>query len=538
MKRLIGILLVAAVVVTMIVVAGAAETEKKIVFTADAAEVKAGDIVTVTLSLEGFEDCDTFMFYDPIYNEDALEWVGGEWLIDGLMSDYITDSRMKDGVEQGLSGVIYAEDAVDPGEAADVVNFQFEVLEETGLEEISFSVIAKNGDTVLSKNADVVPAEVTLGAEAANDEPVPTTNKHSVNYQIGLIEPWFVRINFSVKTSDRVQIDYDTFSDYGAYAIRKSDLENADAVISEKLYDAILDNENTVAYTKGYEVGVEEADNHAVFRSGNYLSMRYREGLYTYEMSDPIVYFFWYRDSEGLHYSPIVSKAVSDLVASGKDNTNFGDLERDVYEKMYTLENDVLAYRSQFDEIPELIEQTYYTVADSRLGDPSSDAPYKFSRSIQMILIEPWGLRINASAKDASTSAVLNYSALEDYGIVIYHSKDKQGPANTAAMLNEEDAYVFSAENGNAFVEGNYFCARYNQNIFTYQLDTTLFYMFYVKIDGQYYYSNVASTNIKEQIEKNIADTSGKFGEAEVNVYEDMVALYQSVTTYRADYFN
>lgn len=166
MKRLIGILLVAAVVVTMIVVAGAAETEKKIVFTADAAEVKAGDIVTVTLSLEGFEDCDTFMFYDPVYNEDALEWIGGEWMIDGLMSDYVMESIPVNDVEQGLSGVLYAEEAIDLAEA-DVATFEFEVLQETGLEEIGFNVIAKNGDAVLSNNVEVVPAEVTLGAEAA-----------------------------------------------------------------------------------------------------------------------------------------------------------------------------------------------------------------------------------------------------------------------------------------------------------------------------------------------------------------------------------
>jgi len=537
MKRLIGILvLVAAVIVTLIVVAGAAETEKNIVFTADMSEAQVGDTITVTLSLEGFEDCDTFMFYDPIYNEDALEWVGGEWLIDGLMSDYYTEAEMNGGAE-GRSGVLYAEDAIAL-EAADVVNFRFEVLEETGAEEISFSVIAKNGDTVLSENAEVVTAQIMLGESAEEDVPVPTTNKHSVNYQVGLIEPWFVRINFTVKTSDKVQIDYDTFSDYGAYAIRKSDLDNADVVIADKLYDDILNNENTISYTKGVEVGVEEADNHAVFRSGNYLSMRYREGLYTYEMSDPIVYFFWYRDSEGLHYSPIVSKAISELVAAGKDNTNYGTLERDVYEKMYTLENDILTYRSQFDEIPELVSQTYYTVADSDLGTPNADVLYKFSRSLQTILIEPWGLRINASAKDADTGTVLNYNALEDCGIIIYHSPDKQGPADAAAMLNEENAFVFSMENGNAFIEGNYFCARYNQNIFTYQLDTALFYTFYVKVDGQYYYSSVANTNIKGQIEKNIADTSGKYGEEELNVYKDMVALYQSITTYREDYFN
>ncbi len=132
MKRLIGILvLVAAVIVTLIVVTGAEETDKKIVFTADVSEAQVGDTITATLSLEGFEDCDTFMFYDPIYNEDALEWVGGEWLIDGLMSDYYTEAEMNGGAE-GRSGVLYAEDAIAL-EAADVVNFRFEVLEETGL---------------------------------------------------------------------------------------------------------------------------------------------------------------------------------------------------------------------------------------------------------------------------------------------------------------------------------------------------------------------------------------------------------------------
>ena len=161
MKRLIGVLLLAAVVVTMIVVAGAAETEKKIVFTADTAEAKVGDTVTVTLSLEGFENCDTFMFYDPEYNTEALEWTGGSWMINGLMSDYVMDSSVVNRLEQGRSDVLYAEKPIELSDK-DVATFEFRVLKETGLEEIGFNVIAKNGDTVLSKNAEVVNAEVRL----------------------------------------------------------------------------------------------------------------------------------------------------------------------------------------------------------------------------------------------------------------------------------------------------------------------------------------------------------------------------------------
>ena len=378
--------------------------------------------------------------------------------------------------------------------------------------------------------------------------PVESTNKYSVNYQIGLIEPWFLRINFIVKDSSGVTLDPATFYDYGAYAIRKSELENADSVIANKNYDELIKSASTTAYIKGTEVSVHEPDNRAMFRAWDkdnnryVLGFRYREQIYTYEMNDPIVYFCWYVDDEGLHYSPIVQKNIIELVKSERDKlgtaANKSEEETklyDVYRTMAQLYDAVIAHRGT--GASSLESPALYTVAESSLGTPAENTVYKFSGSNNVLFVEPWGLRINARVATKTDNSTLNYDSLDDYGIVVYHAINGDVPQNAAEMLMKQNAYVFSKSHGNtwqAVVNGNNnFYTRYMNQVYTYQLDSTICYMFYIRVNDDYYYSSVASKNIKDLASAGIGNTAYK--PTEQAVVKAIVDLSTAVKIYRAD---
>lgn len=371
------------------------------------------------------------------------------------------------------------------------------------------------------------------------EEPVtPTNNRHYINYQVGLIEPWFLRVNLRVADRATTEtVDYTQFEDYGAYFIRRSQLDDPSVDKGALTYADLIADADTTAYQKGVEVDVTQPDNHAVFVDGEYLGVRFREGIYTYEMSDPILYVFWYVDGTGKHFTNVVEINLSSHIDTCITNTKFGPLERDVYAKISKLEEDIVDYRNRFEGKKEVEPQTLYTVGQSNLGAPNTSKTYRFAANQQLTLIEPWGLRINVKVTERATGALCDYTTADDYGVILYHSPDGTGPVSTDEMLAMSNAYVFSKSNGNAFVDGEYIGIRYNEDIFTFQLDTTFYYMAYYVVDGQYYYTGVPTVNIYDHANACIADTTGRYPDYEKAVYADMVALCDSVTAYREDYF-
>ena len=77
--------------------------------------------------------------------------------------------------------------------------------------------------------------------------------------------------------------------------------------------------------------------------------------------------------------------------------------------------------------------------------------------------------------------------------------------------------------------------ATYNKDIFTYQLDSNMYMMYFVQDGENFYYSRVFSANIKGQATDFAGNSS--IGEKERNVYPAMVDLYNAITAYRDDYF-
>jgi len=166
MKKIICLSAAATLIAALAIGAGAAE-EKKVILTPSAGTVSVGEEVTVTISVENLERGNTFMFYDPDYNTDYLEWIDGEWLLgDATLSDYVmTSSESADGEEQGRSGVFYTDGTPVSGDVA-IATMKFRVLQEFDEpQKVSCSVIVKNDNETELAEVGVVSGEIAMEEE-------------------------------------------------------------------------------------------------------------------------------------------------------------------------------------------------------------------------------------------------------------------------------------------------------------------------------------------------------------------------------------
>ena len=370
-------------------------------------------------------------------------------------------------------------------------------------------------------------------------EDIEVNYSYAQTAQIGLIEPWNLKANLAVimgEEGSQYLADYSTFKDYGAYFIRKSELGIEGATQDNITAEDIIGNEKAVK--KSHLAGEATID-------GDYLTATYDKGIYTYEMSDSVFVQFYFEDAFGVHYAPIRERNIKDLLDARKNNpTDFpNELERNVYTSMSRLESDVLTYRAQFDEIAEVKAQDAPTLAEYVAANGAFEAEtvekYDFWHTVQLILIEPWGLKLNAYALDENEELV-DYTSVEEYGTIVYYdTEDKISGTMTAdELMSYDDAYVFSSKNGDAEIDGSYMTALYNKGIYTYQLDSNAYVMFYIKDEDGYHYGDVKVRNAYQLAKARSTDTSGDFSELEKIIYADMVDMYDRVNTYRDDYFS
>jgi len=362
--------------------------------------------------------------------------------------------------------------------------------------------------------------------------------KFGQSVQIGLIEPWFLKANVRVYTDQHQDnIPYEDLTDYGAYFVRASQLSDPNATQDTLTVNDIVDNTSAVHYSKSE--GTAEID-------GSYITATFDEGLYTYEMSDSVFVLFYIVDGENTYYAPIRERNLKELLEARKDDeVNFTNvLERDVYSAMSNLETSITEYRAQFDKIEELSKQDAPTLAEYVITNGEFTAEtvksYSFGNSVQIVLIEPWGLKVNARVYNSANPTNIDYNAVDDYGVIVYYDVDgtiASGTMTAEELMKKEDAYVFSSSNGDATVDGSYITAIYNKDIFTYMLNSNAYVMFYVKDDDGYHYGDVKVRNIYELAGTRSQDTTGTYGELEKAVYGDMVDVYDAVTAYRKDYF-
>ena len=392
--------------------------------------------------------------------------------------------------------------------------------------------------TAVGAGNAIITATTADGSFTATSEVTVEPQVELIDYkfgqtvQIGLIEPWALKANLRVYTADHpTKIDYSKLVDYGVYFVRGSALADTGSVSEAD----IINNPNTVKYSK--EAGTATID-------GSYLTANYDKGLYTYEMSDSIFVMFYIEDASGIRYAPIRERNLQSLLEVRKDDaaTFENVLERNVYSAMHKLEEDIGIYRAQFKVIEEVAMQkapklSEYVARNGEFGQETK-VNYKFGHTVQISLIEPWGLKFNARVYNNSNPNCINYANVEEYGAIVYYDTEGVVDSMTAdELMTRSDAYVFSSKNGDATIDGSYITAIYNKGIYTYQLDSNAYVMFFVKDADGYHYGGVKVRNAFDLATARGSDTSGDFGEKEKNVYKDMIVLYNDVKSYRDDYF-
>ncbi len=358
--------------------------------------------------------------------------------------------------------------------------------------------------------------------------PEPVSYSYGQNVQIKLIEPWGIRANAKISTSAGV-VDYSSLYDYGVYFIRKSALDRAGLTQSTITVADIVNDADAQKQTKADGVTI----------SSGYLSAIYDSDIYTYELDDSVFVMFYFVTEEGADpiYVPVRERNLKTLAQQRmNDAASFPNaLERDVYKKMVTLEADVTDYRSDFTSLSTPEKQKAPTLAQYPLGAQAAGSQYTYGQNAQIKLIEPWGLKANV--KVSRNGSVINYNAVEEYGLVVLADNSKV--YNTAAeILENENAYVFSSKNGDASISSGYISATYSKDIYTYQLNTDIYVFGYVKDADGYHYGPVRNRNVYELMMTRKDDAAGFPNGKERTVYADMIDLYNAITLYREDYFN
>ena len=227
------------------------------------------------------------------------------------------------------------------------------------------------------------------------------------------------------------------------------------------------------------------------------------------------------------------STTILDVAQTVTNQNNAPAEEKAVLESMQTLKDTVTELRGENADLGH----TYAPgVANpGTLGDRNTG--YLFGTSFKMKLIEPWGVRVRVLMREKSlpvdgegNALYADYEGADDYGLIFFH--DKTGKYNgtmTAAQLKAEaDAKVYSKLNGNAAINAGGVTAVYDQDIFTYDLDTELYCLPYIVIDGAYYYpSTVSCWNLLTEINEFAADES--LDPKETAVFDAMLAMYTNV---------
>ena len=347
------------------------------------------------------------------------------------------------------------------------------------------------------------------------------------SYNVRLIEPWALRVNVRFKDGEGNTIPVENLVTYGAYAVRGSLLSSTEDVTVEQ----IINDSDTIRFTKGTDEGnmFPKGDGRATFD--------FSDKLYTFRLSEEIYWVAYCVDEEGItYYTKVRTKALhtlmNDMMATVSDE------EADVYEKMLTMEAAIKAYRAGDISESEVKNATTVDTCGIRFGDAITDGKYAFGRSYRISLIEPWGIMLNTRIHDTtdadnSSSDHIDYTAADNYGLIVYH--DKEGSLSEVTeysdLLKLEDAYVYSKNQGNISVDDTKVSVIFNKDIFTYELNSNIYCVTFLEVDGEYYYSAMTTRNLYDLMTTKI-QTAGSVT-TEIAIYQAMVDMYDSITVYR-----
>jgi len=379
---------------------------------------------------------------------------------------------------------------------------------------------------------DSAVTTITVTTEEAITGPVivETNALAGVSFSVRLLEPWAMRVTvtyYQGQQPNHKKLTLANLESYGAYAILGSKFEAAENATLEDL----LNDPDTIHFEQA--TSAEEGKIYPI--NATQAMFDFYDGLYTYRLNEAVYMVTYYEDAEGLHFSRVRSKTLVETIDGLK---NLSEKESNVYTSMKAMEASVTAYRAT---LPSSALGTVYpaglSVAESGIPFGADPAPgsYKFGTSVSIKLIEPWGIKADIRIVNSSNQNI-NYSNADDYGMIFFHDKDgKYADTGMTAddILAEAGAQVYANSLGNVTLANSRMTAIYDQGIFTYQMDSTLYCMPFVVINGQYYYRNTGaiSWNLIAQVEKFAGETTRSA--EEIAVYNAMISMNENILIYR-----
>ena len=403
------------------------------------------------------------------------------------------------------------------------------------VDDVTLVLCDVNGDNKVDEK-DVEEIAKIIGFETDETFTVSTEVFNKVSYQAYLIEPWAMRATVRFTDAEGTTIDVAGMQDYGVYAIRAGmldALEEGEVTIK----DIILDSDS-IYY------GMSDTEGEGMWATGDgRATFSFDDGLFTYRLSEEIYWVAYCKDADGkAHFTTYKTKSLSaiaeTLVASSSTNVYI----KAILEDMLVMEEAIVDYRSDFDNLTDLEPSNPNTIGDCEIdfGPAATDGKYAIGNSYRVSLIEPWSIRLIAriydtTDEDTSSTDHIDYSMADDYGVIVFQDIDGTHGNMTSYedLLALENAYVYSKSQGNMGIdpnESNKVSAGYDKDIFTYQLDKDIYCVSFVKIDGKFYYSKLLTRNMHTFMSDSIANNSGT--DKLLKVYDAMIEMYESVQAY------
>ena len=479
--------------------------------------LKAGNRVKVLFEMDGYY-CVQTSSYTGFVAKSAItldETLCGIY-VDSSTTDFCLTAKQGGEIDTSYLSVagIYSD-----GSNETITGYEIE-LPDTATSGLKYAVIRYGGF------ATYVPVEVV------SSEIVETNALAGVSFSVRLVEPWAMRATVTFyrgQQPNQVKLNLADLKSYGVYAIAGYKFENAENATLEDL----LNDPDTIHFEMA--ASAEEGKIYPI--NATQARFDFYDGLYTYRLNEAVYMVTYYEDADGLHFSRVRSKTLVQTIDGLK---NIGEAEANVYNSMKEMEATVKAYRATLSSTSlGTVYPAGLSIANSGIAFGADPAPgsYKFGTSVSIKLVEPWGLKADVRIVNSS-NATIDYATADDYGVIFFH--DKTGKyAETGMMaediLAESDAQVYAQSLGNATLVNGKVSAIYDQGIFTYEMDSDVYAMPYVVINGEYYYRNTGAFcyNLIAQVEKFAAETSRSAEERAV--YDAMISMNEDILAYRGN---
>ena len=364
-------------------------------------------------------------------------------------------------------------------------------------------------------------------------------------YNVRLYEPWALRVNVTFYEefgNEDSAIPLSNFKSYGAYAVIAHKF--GDGKTEPKSWRDIVNDPNAVQFRQAAGEGdgnmFADGDTTAVFD--------YYDGLYTYRLAENVYWVAYYEDMEGtIHFTevrrPVLLTQVENIIGKIAGDAD-QDTQRIVLEHMHQLHYALKDFRGEDAEFGNIYEPGVLNYNQNLGENTTGGTKYQFGRSHRIRLIEPWGIMINMQVRVGGvTYGEADFEAAQDYGLIFFHDKDSvyNGAMTRDQMLARNDVYIYSDDRGNAWLESwntagtPGITAAYDLDIFTYEMDSELYYMaFVVDAEGNYHYSNAYCLNIIDQMYAYYNNTTLK-GEERLT-FKAMIQLHESTLIHRKKY--